>query len=350
MDIHVLDKDYNSLDLVQDFESFIWTDRYSGYGDFELVVAARSRWLLAPDHHIHIKESDHLMIIDSYEKMTNDDSGKDLMKVVGRSGEALLDNRLVTPSRSTEPWTREGFTPENIATWLVDKICVRATGFSAMDAIENLTLVAPDPSGVEIDVEFENSKTLYEAVKELCDSADLGFRMHYKPDSKNYTFKVYKGTDRRGSNVIQPLIFDERFETLYNTKWLKSTHEHKNVAYVSHSDRSAHRVVYPRNMAVPTGRRRKVLFVNANDIENLTNAKLDQRGREELAKHNVVDLFDGEAIPSTTMVYNQNYFMGDIGTLRDNEGNERDVIVAEHTWTYDSNGLRSYPTFKTLEG
>lgn len=351
MDIYVLNKDYEPLDLVQDFESFIWTDRYSGYGDFELTCAARSRWLLAPDHHVHIKDSQHLMIIDSYEKIKNEESGKDLMKVVGRSAESLLDNRLVTPSRSTDPWGRDGYTPENIATYLVKKIASNeASGFSQYDRIPNLLMADPDISGQTIDVEFENSTSLYDAVKKLCEESNMGFRMYWNPETSNYTFKIYKGTDRRGTNVLQPLIFDERFETLHNTRWIKSAVEHKNVAYVSHNDRANHIAVYPRNMGIPEGRRRKVLYVNANDIQDVTVAKLQQRGREELANHNMIDLFDGEAVPSTSMVYNFNYFMGDIGTLRDNEGNERDVIVAEHTWTYDQDGLRSYPTFKTLEG
>lgn len=351
MDIRVLDRNYNIVDLVQDFESFIWTERYDAYGDFELIVAARMRWLIQPDYHIYIEESNYLMIVDSVEKVRSDEEGKDLIKVLGRSAEALLENRLVTPSRSAESWTHEGATAGAIATWLVRKICVYSSGFSSLDRIENLT--APDAthiSAVVADVEFNNSTTLYEAVQSLCESDNLGFRVRFNLAAKSYEFRVYRGTDRRDYNTTRPLIFDEEHQTLSNTRWLKSRTEHKNVAYVSHSDRANNRIVYLPGMTVTAGRARKVLFVNANDIEEPTPAKLDQRGREELAKHVPVDAFDGEAIPNADMVYNRNYAMGDMGIIRGNDGTERTVIVAEHTWTYDADGIRSYPTFKTLEG
>lgn len=350
MDIRVLDRNYNIVDMVQNAKSFIWTERFSGYGDFELVVPTQEIGRLFPDNHIYLKKSKYLMIVESYEKLEQDEFGADHIKVIGRSGESLLENRLVTPSRSTEPWTSNGNSPGAIATWLVRKICIDATGFSSLDRIENLDWESAVGSDIlETDVEFTNSTTLYSAVKDLCDSANLGFRMHFDLATKMYTFRVFRGVDRTGFDVVTPLIFDASLETLFGAKYFKSISEHKNVAYVSHTDRVSNRIVYPRNTASTSGRRRKVLYVDASDIEEPTNAKLDQRGRQELAKHRILDLFDGEPEPDASMVYNVNYEIGDIGLVRDSEGNSSQVVVAEHTWTYDSDGLRSFPTFKTLE-
>ncbi len=39
MDIWVLDENLEAVDIVETFNSFIWTDRYNEYGDFELRIS-----------------------------------------------------------------------------------------------------------------------------------------------------------------------------------------------------------------------------------------------------------------------------------------------------------------------
>ena len=34
MDALIMDKDFKSVAIIDDYESFIWTDRYCGYGDY----------------------------------------------------------------------------------------------------------------------------------------------------------------------------------------------------------------------------------------------------------------------------------------------------------------------------
>ena len=38
MEALIMDKDFKSVAVIDDYESFIWTDRYTGYGDFELYA------------------------------------------------------------------------------------------------------------------------------------------------------------------------------------------------------------------------------------------------------------------------------------------------------------------------
>ena len=39
MELLVLNTDYESIAVIDTYESFIWTDRYNSYGDFEIVFA-----------------------------------------------------------------------------------------------------------------------------------------------------------------------------------------------------------------------------------------------------------------------------------------------------------------------
>ena len=39
MNVWVLDENLEAIDIVEAFSSFIWTDRYNEYGDFELRIS-----------------------------------------------------------------------------------------------------------------------------------------------------------------------------------------------------------------------------------------------------------------------------------------------------------------------
>lgn len=41
MDVMILNTDLDAVAIVDTYESFIWTDRYYAYGDFELYEAMR---------------------------------------------------------------------------------------------------------------------------------------------------------------------------------------------------------------------------------------------------------------------------------------------------------------------
>lgn len=45
MDLLVLNTDFESISVIDTYESMIWTDRYNAYGDFELFFAMDSSLL-----------------------------------------------------------------------------------------------------------------------------------------------------------------------------------------------------------------------------------------------------------------------------------------------------------------
>ena len=46
MDVTILNTDLDAVSIVDTYESFIWTDRYYAYGDFELYEAMRDGLLI----------------------------------------------------------------------------------------------------------------------------------------------------------------------------------------------------------------------------------------------------------------------------------------------------------------
>ena len=66
MDVTILNTDLDAVSIVDTYESFIWTDRYYAYGDFELYEAMRDGLLIISNRTTicRAKESEHVMIVE----------------------------------------------------------------------------------------------------------------------------------------------------------------------------------------------------------------------------------------------------------------------------------------------
>lgn len=96
IDINVLDKNFNIIEVIDTYESFIWTDRFKDYGDFELYSGVDSRILNScrQDYYLQIAESQRLMIIESIDITTDAETGNHI-KITGKSIESILDRRII---------------------------------------------------------------------------------------------------------------------------------------------------------------------------------------------------------------------------------------------------------------
>lgn len=58
MDVTILNTNLDAVSIVDMYESFIWTDRYYAYGDFELYEAMREGLLdyIKQDYYLQSKE------------------------------------------------------------------------------------------------------------------------------------------------------------------------------------------------------------------------------------------------------------------------------------------------------
>ena len=66
MELLVLNTDFESIAVIDTYESMIWTDRYNSYGDFEIFFAMDTQLLqyLKEDYYLWLKDSEHCMIIE----------------------------------------------------------------------------------------------------------------------------------------------------------------------------------------------------------------------------------------------------------------------------------------------
>lgn len=275
MELYILDSLLRRTVVIDRFESMIWTERYSAWGDFELVIFStlESRSLFQAGTRLAMSESYRVMTVEFVENAI-DSEGRQLLTVKGRSLEAILDDRTARNTfadlATTPKWVLTG-TPGNIARQIFNEICRTNVNF-ADDEIPFLQLgsLFPPSNIAEPDevITLELSlASVYTAIKEICDAYDLGFRLVRNFDESELYFDIYSGSDRTTlQNTLAPVVFSPSLDNLTNTSEITSISSYKNVAYVFHT--VGVQIVTAEGVSVEVeGFERRVMHVDATDIE-----------------------------------------------------------------------------------
>jgi hypothetical protein len=350
-----LDSSLRRDQLIEGFESIIWTERYSDLGDVTIVTKSTyaNRTLLSPGTRISKTGSTYVAVLDTIDDDT-DQEGKRMITVTGKMFENILNDRMAMPALSnlaeTPAWTVTG-TPGDIVRQMFHEICVYGV-LSALDTIpfftEGTLLPAgnlPEPSDV-VTISAPPD-TLFNTIKKICDTFGLGFRFAKNGDLGEIYFEVYTGSDRSsGQSELPAIIFDAQLENLSQIRLLSSTAIKKTVAYV-YSQNGAVMVYAPTATELETGSERRVLFVNSSNTSEAgpdLDAALTQEGLIALASQREVYSFDGQLPPSVPLVYGVDYNLGDIVEERSSSGFGNLMVVTEQIFVSDNQGDRSYPT------
>lgn len=380
MDLYTLSDDFLEVDVVDEFDSLIWTERYSTAGDVSLTVTP------TPEKILQLKEKTFLKLRDSDEVMQIDtaliEEGR--LKVTGKTLDYILNERyfrigLVHETRESLLGSAAG--PGNIMSQIVQLMCMSDSPY-ATDAysddwfdishqvIDNLTLVSiVDETGVydaALQIAIPYDTPIYEILTRIAEQYNLGFRLFlWAADSGGYTlaFTVYKGRDLTSTRssaeqAANPTVrFSPALNSLTDLKELRSIAGYKNVAYafgpgvgtpspapgVAFADADADA---SRNFD------RRVLMVMVDGIaegDPDATAKLTQKAKDALANNNYTKIVDGEIVPQNDFVFGANYKLGDIVELEGTSGIRTKARVTEYIRTQDATGERGYPTVSVID-
>lgn len=273
MELYTLDGLYRRAELVEGFESFIWTERYSDLGDLSVVAPSSSQFrnLLASGTLMGLSESRRVMKVETLEDAEAEDGSKNLTISAKEITNVLNDRVSQTATAGVKPntWAATG-KPSDIIRTLFDYVC--RNGFSsATDILPLLDAASLYPAGnipeelTVYDMEREFG-SLFDAIKEIADIFDLGFRLYKGDDDGKLYFDVYKGSDRTSSQTSIPaVIFAESLDSLQQVSELTSVAKSKNVARVQGIDRVV--TVYADGASITTaGFAKRMMYVDATDI------------------------------------------------------------------------------------
>lgn len=359
---YVLDKNFVTLDIIDQYKSFIWTDRYNEYGDFEIYTSVKLTALeyLKTGNYLWREDSDYLMIIEDVEISTDTEVGNFLI-VTGRSLESLLERRVI--------WNRTVFENTDfqtvIRTLLNDNVISPSVGDRK---IPNFVFSSTSDSritSIRVDRQYLG-ENLYDAISALCKEYDIGWKVQLS--GENFVFQLYAGVDRSfGQNEIPYVVFSPKYENLISSNYLKSDRHVKNVARISGEGKEGSEEKFLTETGSGSGLDRKEIFVDATGesrtvypegedeegsplpsyelSDEVYGAQIRQKGNEELAKTKISISFEGDVDTTRQFIYDRDFFIGDLVQVI-NEYDIEDVCrITEVVRTHDDNGEILTPTF-----
>lgn len=353
MDLIIMDQNFVAVDVYDTYESLIWTDRYSAYGDFEIYTpidlsirnkATHGRFIWSGD-------SEHVMIVESVETKSDVEFGKHYI-ISGRSLESILKRRIIWKQTVLDGYLQgqiQKLLNENIISPDDPKRKIEGFIFEETDD--------PYISSLKIQCQFTGDE-VYDAIKKICDEVGIGFKVILQKPNR-LVFKLYNGTDRSYAQNKNPyVVFSPNFENIISSDYLESTELYKNIGLVAGEGEGSSRKTVTVGDDTAAGLNRYELFVDARDISSTIdggtlsadsyNAQLASRGNERLADYQRQKLFQGESETTQLYKYNSSFFIGDIVQLEDDFGEGSRVRVTEYIYNEDQNGSNAYPTFTVM--
>ena len=292
MEVYMLDKGFQTLALIDDFESLIWRRKYFACGEFSFYISANMFESLKSASYICKSDSDEIGIIESF-KLTDTN-----LIIKGRFGRSLLSRYVIYPTVTVKN--------KSVGATLSEQVSERMTGISIGNVVEGENITTQQTGGTLMD--WADSLTIEQG---------LTHDIVYDYAENKLAFTVKQGRDlRQEQNVNNPVVFSPEWDNLIGFEYDHSERDYKNYAIVSGEDSGTDRKNVVVDM-VADGDERRELWVDAKSLrsdgftqeEYLSN--LEQYGREKLSAYGRIDCFSAD-VTADSYVYREDYDLGDI--------------------------------------
>lgn len=398
--IYILDRDFETVGLVDQYYSLIWTHRFRGEGEFELELPPDpiNRVLLQLGRYVQDPgDTSVLMIIERLEIDSDMEDGAKL-KVKGRSLESILRYHICQVVHTGE----EKVNQFNLVYTILLENLVNAT--NEAQKLPGFDVLEKDISPPKPDVELEQAReidgnNIYELINEIAEYYDVGWRVKPNYQTKKMIFEFYDGIDRSYAQTLYPwVVFSPSYDNLISTNYYISNESYFNVAYVKSpasgtweeneqgeisplaeetggggggGSETKYPIRHIRDqfyMAVyngetePSGLDRRAMFLDLSsdfsweieDTEKLYTVEqmrdlLRTRALTELSEKKQTEAFDGEVETLRQYQYGVDFGIGDICQIKNEFGVERAIRVSEVVQSMDGNGYSLVPTFVNVE-
>lgn len=348
MEAIVLDKSFHALKIIDNYISFIWTERYTECGDFELSAEPNLSNIdaLRIGHYLRIRESSQIMVIEKVELTTNIEQGSTFL-VSGRSLESILARRIIW-----DPVVVSGGL-NDIVKMLVVTNCI--TPNNANRKINNFHYRDSTDSsitGYQISRELNNRENLLQTITDMCKEADVGIFMS-SDSAMNFELYLKRGLDHTYNQSERTyVVFSPVFENLRDTQFVNDTKDGGNCALVLGQGDEGNRAKIAINDSISGLERRELLIDAGSFKKELSNYHdlITQYGVNELRKKEYPYVYEGEAVQNERQKYGKHFFMGDVVQVENEYGLKFQARITEYVRSSDESGYTEYPTFTYVGG
>lgn len=358
MDVYILNRDLEFVDICDDYISIIWTPRYFKSGDFELYLPATDKNIasMKADYYV-VRDKDiikddsgiiykNVMIIEKIQVVTDVEEGNRLI-VTGRCLKSILARRIIW-----QQTTLYGLAETALRSIITDNAINPSIESRKIDNLQ-LSVIKGFTDKINRQVTGDN---LYDFIVEVCTTYGIGWEIFIQDDA--FMIHFYKGEDRSYNQDVNPyVIFSAEYDNLLSTDYTYDKTNYKNVALIAGEGEGLARKTAVAGEA--SGLDRYEIYVDSRNSSsndgNISESEytelLIEEGNETLKDdaNTITENIDGQVEPSGNYVYGQDYFLGDIVEVINEHGISATSRITEVIESEDENGPSTIPTFGTWE-
>lgn len=352
MDIYVLDEKAEILDIVDVFQSVIWTVQYYSQGDFELIVPATKKnidlmqkdRLLCRDKDITKDTFKNVMVIEDI-KIESDWEEGDKLTVSGKSLKSIVGRRVV--------WKQTNLTGNLEAgiRYVLNENVIDPEEESRKIANVELEEAAGITDTIDAQLLGDN---IAEWIESICSTHEIGWDMYIR--SKKYIFRLYKGTDRTYNQTEVPaVVFSDEYDNLLESIYTYERGDYKNAALIGGEGEGVNQRT--TTIGDATGLQRYETYIDGSSVSSngaiITEEQyyklLQDYGKEKLNEVSDTESFEGNVVSDGNYKLNQDYFLGDLVQVKNEFGIEATPRIIEIIESEDEKGTAIVPKFSTWE-
>lgn len=368
----VLDSNYDTLSVMDTFQSFIWTIRYFEAGDFELYIPAIGPALesMKIGNYLWVRDEDRMMIIETIQIDTDLEDGP-MAIITGRSLESILDRRIVWKETVLSGSFQNGIAQlltENVISPSDPKRII--PGFRFRQTSDSMI------SSAQIELQLLGDN-LYDVIVSACREKGFGWRIVPDFGTGGFIFELINGVDRSYSqDVVPQVIFSPRYDNFLRSSYVSSQKDKKNSILIGGGDEK----IYEENPDDPenpidtgetyqifaeesteqsSGLARREMYLDSSHTSRNQGyddeipmdqyiSSLKEAGRSELKEHERAEEFEGEVEYRRQFLYKEDFFIGDIVQIENELGMEGRCRITEVVHSHDSLGEQLIPTFSKV--
>lgn len=335
MIFNLLDTNREKIEVIDTFESILWTKKYQDVGGCVLVLTPTDELVeLLKTEAKYVSRDDDDMVCEIKKISFNTDNlnGKVTLTLTCLGAEQLLNQRVVW-SQTKHTDTAEMYVRRLILDNFTNAENGRKIGFIKLDKVMGY------PELITKQVTYDEVLTVIQAI---CKSYNLGFKLVLK--DTDFYFQVYRGLDCSQSQSENSYVtFSKDFNNLQSFDYEIDFSKYKNVALVGgEGEGTARKTVAVGNAE---GINRYEMFVDAKSLSSEEgtianyNDMLAEAGIEKLAEKQVIEKFNCK-IDVEQYEYKVDYDLGYKVTVEADYGIKIDAKIVEVIECEDINGYR----------
>ena len=228
----IMNKSFQKLAVIDDYNSFIWASRYYATGDFEICVDVSLSLLsmIGIGYYVVREDDDNVGIIEDIKIQHNADD-HDIMIISGRFLDAIVGRRIIA-----NQITVTGKISTCINTLLTNNIINPSI---AARKISNFVLGSYDIA-TTMQAQY-TGQNLLETICEICKTYGIGYKVTLN-NNNQFVFQLYEGTDRTYDQNVNPwVIFSDTYDNLLSSEYEENHREITTAVLVAGEGEGAER-------------------------------------------------------------------------------------------------------------